>query len=50
LPRSEFCVIICFEVATQQRLYMLYCSLLKVIFPEYPRGVPPFLLFRGLCL
>jgi hypothetical protein len=29
---------------------MLHCSLLKAIHPEWPTGVPPFLLFRGLCL
>jgi hypothetical protein len=29
---------------------MLHCSLLKAIHPKWPTGVPPFLLFRGLCL
>jgi hypothetical protein len=29
---------------------MIYCSLLKDIRPEKSTGVPPFLLFQGLCL
>jgi hypothetical protein len=29
---------------------MLHCSLLKAICPKWPTGVPPFLLFWGLCL
>jgi hypothetical protein len=29
---------------------MSHCSLLKAIRPEWPTGVPPFLLFRGLWL
>jgi hypothetical protein len=29
---------------------MLNCSLLRAIRLEWPTGVPPFLLFRGLCL
>jgi hypothetical protein len=29
---------------------MLHCSLLKAIRPKRSTGIPPFLLFRGLCL
>jgi hypothetical protein len=50
LPISGSGIFANLAVAAQQRLYTLHCSLLKALCPEWSTGVPPFLLFRELCL
>jgi hypothetical protein len=50
LPRNGPGISIHLVVIAWQLVYMLHCSLLKAIRPEWPTGIPQFFLFRGLCL
>jgi hypothetical protein len=50
LPKSGQCSVAYLSVAVKQLVCMQHCSLLKAIHLEKSIGIPPFLLFQGLCL
>jgi hypothetical protein len=50
MPRDRLQNTVVYLPIAQQHLYTIHCFLLTAIPPKSPTGIPPFLLFQGLCL